>query len=304
PKGDPPTQKILWGTRHQGHQEGLILGNETTALPATAPATPEKQAGEEALSGTGVASSKSPAYSAGSPRNDSGNGKVGTLAWEALAGISVINQIKTKIKKGEKPAWWEAILLTGHTLGRAVIWLAKHAYKLVRPLLKFIGRLFLDALKSIAGFFGQTFYGIAKVVMIIVLLLGVGWFGWDIYKHGIYHPLNLIESKVQHLVFRPEPPTPKADSSAPKPQVEGQALSVPISPKQEMGAPKELTQSTLGSQPVASTQTQPKPVTWPVASAKAQVQSTPTAHKDVVGQAVGSVGGDVAVDVAKKLFGL
>ncbi|HEY5038198.1 MAG TPA: hypothetical protein VIJ93_03910 [bacterium] len=31
---------------------------------------------------------------------------------------------------------------------------------------------------------------------------------------------------------------------------------------------------------------------------------TPTAHKDVVGQAVGSVGGDVAVDVAKKLFGL
>jgi len=120
-------------------------------------------------------------------------------------------------------------------------------------------------------------------------------------ESNVNSPKELTQSNLGSHADSPKEsaqPTPVAqpEASAPRPQAEEQGLNVPISHKQEIGASQQVS--------VASTQTQPNPVTRPVASAKAQVQSTPTAHKDVVGQAVGSVGGDVAVDVAKKLFGL
>ena len=120
-------------------------------------------------------------------------GAAETLAWDTAAGISVITQIKAKIKKGERPSFFEALLLTGHTLWKVAEWLCKHAYRIGKPLVKLVWKMFKESLRSALKVFGPTVYRITSALLGIAFLGVCAWVAWDSYAHG-FHPRHSLST--------------------------------------------------------------------------------------------------------------
>jgi hypothetical protein len=70
------------------------------------------------------------------------------LGWDLLAGISILKQLRQKVKAGHRPSFWEALALIALFLGETAVSLWKHvgepALKLLASLLK---KAFHTALK-------------------------------------------------------------------------------------------------------------------------------------------------------------
>ncbi len=261
-----------------------------------------------------------PHQPAGNPK---ASGPTENIFMELLAGISVFSHIRSKVKKNEKLSVWEVMALVVRDLGRALGWLSKHGFKLIGHILKFIFRLVLDALKSTAKIFGEPFYKVARLVVIIAILCGIAWFFWDIYHHGPLHPLKVLTNAGMSLI-QPKPvdqPVVAQTTSAPTAQptpatvAEAQpiATTIPtpeptliVSAPVEKSAPDKKTVSSVPVQPTPTAQNangnkeplaQSNRVSQPVAS-------TQTPKTDVAGDILKQAGPAVAGDVAKKLFGL
>jgi hypothetical protein len=163
-----------------------------------------------------------------------------TLLLDWLADISLIAQIKSKIKKHKSPSTGEVILLGLHKLGEIVGHLIKLAIKLIKILLKLaklIRKVIIDALKEVG------LYKYLKAAFIIVILLAVGWFIWETHQYGMRRPIGVIES----FLF-------KRSEDSPIQEVPTQVPQSPIS----MG----LGQSKHVSRPVVSTQTYQPAIAW------------------------------------------
>jgi hypothetical protein len=118
-------------------------------------------------------------------------GSTETALYEAVAGMSVIAKIKTKIKKGERPNFFEVLLLAGHQLWSILAWLGKHAYKLAKPVSKFVWKIVKDSLKGLLKALGRTVYNVVRVVIGLAVLALLAWFGWEVYKNG-FHPRRAL----------------------------------------------------------------------------------------------------------------
>ncbi|HTA76807.1 MAG TPA: ParB/RepB/Spo0J family partition protein [bacterium] len=114
-----------------------------------------------------------------------------TILWDAAAGISVITQIKAKIKKGERPSFFEALLLTGHTLWKITEWLLKHTYHIVKSVTKVVWKLFKESMKSTFKALGPTVYRVTRTLLGIAFLAVCAYVAWDSYAHG-FHPLHAL----------------------------------------------------------------------------------------------------------------
>jgi len=116
-----------------------------------------------------------------------------TLAWNTAAGISVITQIKAKIKKSERPSIFEALLLTGHTLWKITEWLLKHTYHIVKTVTKVVWKLFKESMKSTFKALGPTVYRVTRTLLGIAFLAVCAYVAWDSYAHG-FHPWHALST--------------------------------------------------------------------------------------------------------------
>jgi hypothetical protein len=172
------------------------------------------------------------------------------LSW--LADVSLIKKIKSKVGKGQSVTKGEKALLWLHKLSEWADWVAKHLFKLLKPILKIlhiIWKLLIEALEVL----GVLKY--IKAVLVIAAFVIFGWFAWEAWRYGPMHPVRLLEP----YCFRKtedangnnnEPlvqPSPSASSSTPVPQT-------PIS----MG----LGQSKHVARAVVSTQTYQPSIAW------------------------------------------
>jgi ParB-like chromosome segregation protein Spo0J len=258
-------------------------------------------------------------------------GTAETLALDALAGVSIIGQIKSKLKKKEKVSWGEILLVTGHDIGKALGWVVKHAYKLFKEAFKIVWKVLKHGTKAVSKLFGPTVYRVFNKIMPIAVLIGLGYLAWDIYEHGaVSHPVRFIESQTEQGLSRLKDSIfkPKTDAavSQPAPPPAGTSQPVASSPasngngnNQPLAEPKLAPQSKVSTPAQAPIASKPTVVAAPAGVSAANLNSTPTVSTplaqatptvqktDIVGQAAGSVaqqaGADAAGAVAKKLFG-
>jgi len=136
-----------------------------------------------------------------------------TLLLDWLADISVIAQIKSKIKKRKPVSAGEWILLILHKFGEIIGHLIKlfiKLIKLLRHLFKFIWKLIVDILKEVG------LYKYLKAAILIAVLVALGWFIWETHQYGIRRPMGVIES---FLFKKSEEESPVQEAPTPLPVV-------------------------------------------------------------------------------------
>ncbi len=114
-----------------------------------------------------------------------------SLIWGEAAGISIISRIKAKVKKGERPSFFEALLLAAHALGAGLAWLGKHTWKIAKPVGKFVWKIVKNSLKGLLKALGRTVYNVVRVALGLAVLALLGWFGWEVYRNG-FHPRRAL----------------------------------------------------------------------------------------------------------------
>jgi hypothetical protein len=140
-------------------------------------------------------------------------GTAETLAWDTLAGISLISVIKAKIKKGERPSLGEFFLLLGHLLKKPFKWTAKKGIKGIFHGLKWVWKNFIESLK-ITGL-----YPFFRAVCVLASMAFILWFAWQTYNYGWMKPVRVIGSRIPIVswFFKPSQPSPEVSSSTPAP---------------------------------------------------------------------------------------
>ncbi len=149
--------------------------------------TANPQPGEEKLSKTGVAASLTPAYSAGTPRNDSKlkepkvptMGNAESLLWDGLAGVSIVSRIRAKIKKGERPTWWEFLILAGATLLVPIKWMGHLAWKALKWVARELFHRTRQAARGLARLVGGAGGKVLEWVLPWVFLFVLGWLAYQ-----------------------------------------------------------------------------------------------------------------------------
>jgi len=242
---------------------------------------------------------------------------------ELLAGISVVRQIDTKIKKAEKITFLDVVILLFRDLFHILGWLSKHGFKLIWHILKFIWKHLKESVKTLfksvpkKGFLGKAGRAIQLVVSVAIL----GFFGWfvgDVYTHGIFHPFRIIGSKIHSPKATPMPPTLSiTQDSAASPTVQAQPITVSeVEPKKSLkpNSPNPQPTPVVAAaipiiQPTPTVQNangnNNRPLAQPNLGSQ-PVTSTQVKNNDLIGQVAGSVakqaGTDIAGDVVRHLL--
>ena len=152
------------------------------------PTSPRKASGISTPTGS---SPKNTGTSSHSATPQTSMSETESLAWDAATGISVITQIKAKIKKGERPSFFEALLLLVHTLWKIGEWLVKHGYRIAKPTVKVIWKLLKESIKSVLKAFGPTVYRVTRTLVGIAFLAVCAYVAWDSYAHE-FHPWHAL----------------------------------------------------------------------------------------------------------------
>ncbi len=144
-------------------------------------------------------------------------GSAETALYEAVAGVSVIAKIRSKIKKGERPNLFEVCLLAGYNLWHGLVWLVKNGFRLTKltvkwtfKAIKFVWHLVMGLLK----FF--RVYQFAQAVAIIGLLIGLFIGGSYVHEHGTRGLVHLVYTKI--VPASTPAPTPVIPTPQPTPQ--------------------------------------------------------------------------------------
>lgn len=265
-----------------------------------------------------------------------------------MAGISLFSRVRAKLKKGGNITTAEFLILALHDLAEIALWTWKKALHpvlkmllgLAKKTLHFTWKLLKESVTGLLKALGKPVYAVAKVILSIALFVGLAWLGWDIYKHGVWHPVRSIERKLgvakgetkeqpevsaaaNQAVQQPEiviPSVPSGQASQNEPigsaprndSLRTQANSVQPSQSAESAPdsnasalqpiPVAKAEPAAASQPVVQTQSSSQAPSSPLAGVPAKDQPK---KPDLLGQ-VGDVAGKAAggVNVAKKLFGL
>ncbi len=148
------------------------------------------------------------------PRNDSsyhskvkvptmGTGE--SLFWDQLAGVSIVSRIKSKIKKAERPAWWEALILAGATLLVPIKWIGHLAWKALKWVARELFHRTRQAARGLAKLVGGVVGGVLKMVFIVLLVLILIWGAYEVLfqhrsvgglvKQVVMWPVHWVERK-------------------------------------------------------------------------------------------------------------
>ena len=144
-----------------------------------------------------------------------------------MAGIPIISKIKSKLKKGETLSGGEKLLVLTWRFLKNLGWMIKHGFKAVGHTIKFIWKVFIDALKTLG------LYKFAHAAVVLVLFAGILWFGWDIHQHGLFHPIRVITAK-----FSPKETVVPTQISIPKPTAPVVASVPTLQPTPTVTKPK------------------------------------------------------------------
>jgi len=145
-----------------------------------------------------------------------------TLLLDWLADISVIAQIKSKVKKGKRVTGGEIAMLWLHKAGEWLGHLIKLFIKLIKGLLKLarlIWKVIVDILKEVG------LYKYLKAAILIAVLVALGWFIWETRQYGIRRPMGVIES---FLFKKSEEETPSANGDNNVPLAQPNQVSRPV----------------------------------------------------------------------------
>jgi hypothetical protein len=317
------------GTKQSNHVPPLA----GTGQPEVSTQTP---------SPTGISSPLSNTSAKGSETQ--GAEKKVSYFWEAMAGVSIIGQIRSRLKKGEKLTGFEYFLVIFHFIRDVAVFFGKPMFQFGKWCLKGLWSLFKKAVKKVLKVLGEVLGKIFEKVIAIVfwagVLVGIGWLGLDIYQHGVSHPLQLIESKI-HFPRVMETTPPLAVENAPvtvaQPPVlnngtgvTNAATAAPTAPTPAQAVPTTETQPVDSIQPTPATQASssgnppeaaaaddlatplapagssagPSSATASAANATAPTPAAQKPSNDLAGQVIKQVAPGLAVDAAKKLFGL
>jgi hypothetical protein len=176
--------------------------------------------------------------------------------WEWMVGISFINQLRSKVKKGEKLTLTERLFVLGYKFLKVLV-----------PMLKPMGRLLKKAFKGIGHLikkvFGKTFSEIIQLAFILLIICALIWGAGKVYQLVVVNPLHWLESKVvSGFHWRESKPeetttpisTPQPITSTIAPQIQS-AISHLI-PKKKLEKPA----STIAYQPAVSFNTTASPL--------------------------------------------
>jgi hypothetical protein len=170
-----------------------------------------------------------------------------TLFLDWLADISVISQIKSKIKKRKPVSTGEWVLLAIHKFFEIIGHLIKFTLKLMKKLLKlakWIWKLIVDILKEVG------LYKYLKAAFLIAIFVALGWFIWETRQYGIRRPLSVIES---FLFKRAEEESPVEEAPTPLPVVSEPESKTAFIPKPTK--PTQVYQPSIAWQSSAEDQT-------------------------------------------------
>jgi ParB/RepB/Spo0J family partition protein len=229
----------------------------------------------------------------------------------------------------------EGLKILGQAAEKIVKWCANDGYRIIKDVFKELWRAFKDSVKTLAQrLLGRKGYRNLRAALALVVLCAFGWVAWDIYYHGPLHPIGVVCSILWHpkAVEATPQPEPMAIPSPAMPAPQGfSGVGTPISTQpapQSFSVVGPVTQdSQAPAQPIPtaqpeSTPTEAKPageafnpsptvISEAVTAAGIAAPTTPTPvatvqknQNDVVSQTVKQVAPGLAVDAAKKLFGL
>jgi hypothetical protein len=223
-----------------------------------------------------------------------------TAVWDILAGIPFIAQIKTKVKKGERPSLGEALILVLYWIVWGLSCVVHHLWKwVIKGGGKVLLRVVKWSFKKLAdSWLGKTVMNILGILFAL-LMLGVGGWGlWDGYHNGWTHPVKVAgiyaEAKLLSCLHRESTPIPTTNggNQVPSPAGTGVVQSNLGSPQSGTGQLVASTQMSTASVsptsnlPVASVTALPalaiSPAVSPVETAIPTVEmptATPVPHR-------------------------
>ncbi len=244
-------------------------------------------------------------------------GSAETALYEAVAGVSVVAKIRSKIKKGERPNLFEVFLLAGYNLWRGLVWLVKNSFRLTKQAVKWTfkavkmtWKLLRESLEIVG------LYKYVRAVFVLGFVITLLFGGWYIHTHGTGAVVHLVYSKL----FSASISTPAPAPIAPTPQSTVQSVeaiptavttvptamsqTVPEPHHQKMAAITAADSSSQGTLTSTPESAQPNRRSQLVAST--QVPTTvPKKNGDMLTQAAGAAPGVVqAANGIKSLFGL
>ena len=121
-----------------------------------------------------------------------------SLLWDGLAGVSVVGRIKSKIKKGERPTWWEFLILAGATLLVPVKWIGHLAWKALKWVARELFHGTRQAARGLAKLVGGVVGGVLKMVLMVALVLLLVWGAYEVlFQH------RSVGSLVKQVVMWP-----------------------------------------------------------------------------------------------------
>lgn len=155
-------------------------------------ATPLRPMGSEGQAASGdrqaTVQGSQTSHEAGRAKGEKGtNGTFNNVLWKEAAGISMVSQIKAKLKKGEALTLGEKLVLAAHSIAEAAVWTWK---KVLHPLLKLVWHVAKKAfhlvrgvVKGAAKMVGKAFGGVLDKLLEwamvgLVIALGV-WVLWN-----------------------------------------------------------------------------------------------------------------------------
>ncbi len=147
-------------------------------------------------------------------------GSAETALFEAVAGMSVIAKIRSKIKKGERPNLFEVCLLAGYNLWHGLVWLVKNGFRLTKLAVKWTlkaVKMTWKLLRKCLEIFDLYKYVQAVFILGIAATLLFG--AWYVHEHGTRGLVHLVYAKLFHSSESsavPTPIAPNADSSIKK----------------------------------------------------------------------------------------
>ncbi len=136
-------------------------------------------------------------------------GSAETALFEAVAGMSVIAKIRSKIKKGQRPNLFEVCLLAVYNLWHGLVLLVKNSFRLTKQAVKWTFKavkMTWKLLKESLEIVGLYKYIRAVFVlgMIATLLFGA----WYVHKYGTRGLVHLVYSKIVPAPAATPVPTP------------------------------------------------------------------------------------------------
>ncbi len=286
--------KVTTSEKHSASAEVSPASRPQAEKQALGVPTPNNKGVGTSIGATQTSSSHS-GTGAAKTHTSTGSPSLILLLTDMLAGVPVIHPIKAKAEKRIPLSWGEILVLSGYRFGQFIGTLKKPVLEGAKVFGKWILEFFKKLFKFIGELLGKPVKAILQGAVFLIILAGLIWLGWDIYRHGVWHPLETFRAKVfgskklgsSELEVRSS--TPSGQNQEPAPPVQ---TSASATLPQDQGNSSAVSEA-QAPQAVAST----KAIVTP--------QPTPKVQKpDIAGMVAQQAGTDAAASVAKKLFGL